>query len=236
MSILCSTHPECIDSPDPRNTTPLMIAAEMNKYKAMKALIHYGAVVNVHNTAGMTPLMFSWPSFPLVSALLDAGCDPNLTDNYGTHALWRAVYFHHEDIVPLLAQANTDLTVEASLEFNVPRETALELAFRKGYLDTARLLTLCSHNQKLLHKLLIKFSFDSPFVDKEKGLAFLVHVSQWIYKVPSLKYLCRSVIRDALGCICVSRNTRALPLPDALIKYVDLCDLVDNFKSFKTRM
>ena len=231
VQYLCQYQPDCVNCPDPRNATPLIIAAQKGKYNYVKKLISCGASINARDISGMTALMLCWPSKDLVDLLLESGANANLTDTYGAHALWRAVYSNQREVIPTLVQANSSLTVQASVEFTVPQETVLELAFRKGYLDVARLLMLSNQDAKLLNRLINKFSFDSPFINKEKGLAFLVRVLQWTHSVPSLKYLCRGAIRQTLGCEHAREKLYQLPLPDILLRYIDLADLVENFMS-----
>lgn len=68
---------------DRRGNTPLMIAVETNYTEGLQILINYKADVNAANASGETPLIraVQQRKFNMVRLLLDAGADPDKTDN-----------------------------------------------------------------------------------------------------------------------------------------------------------
>jgi ankyrin repeat protein len=91
------------NTPDARQITPLMVAAEVGSLDAMKMLIARGADVNAQNTSGSTALMWSVSDAKKVRLLLDHGADVNKTAKSGRTALIIAAYTNQSaDVVRML--------------------------------------------------------------------------------------------------------------------------------------
>ena len=80
------------NTPDSRQITPLMYAAEVGSLEAMTALVDHGAVVNAQNAFGSTALMWSVPDPKKVRLLLDHGADVNKTAKSGRTPLIIAAF------------------------------------------------------------------------------------------------------------------------------------------------
>ena len=80
------------NTPDGREITPLMWAAEIGSVDAMRTLIAAGADVNAQNNFGATALMWSVSDAVKVRLLLDHGADVNKVANSGRTALILAAF------------------------------------------------------------------------------------------------------------------------------------------------
>ena len=74
--------------------------------------------------------------------LLEAGCDPSITDKYGKNVLSYLAEYGHDDAAKLLLEAKPNLDLELDLEYVNPKrnETVLMIAARHGHLEMVRLL------------------------------------------------------------------------------------------------
>ncbi|MBV9401112.1 MAG: ankyrin repeat domain-containing protein [Bryobacterales bacterium] len=80
------------NTPDGRQITPLMYAAEIGSLDAMKILVERGADVNAQNAFGSTALMWSVSDPQRVRLLLDHGADVNRVAKSGRTALIIAAF------------------------------------------------------------------------------------------------------------------------------------------------
>jgi ankyrin repeat protein len=144
-------------------TTPLLRAARSGDTAAMKLLIERGALVDLPQVAGATPLMvavglganpidtrgkFRTELDALASAavLLDAGGDANARDDNGRTALHAAAAQGYSDVVKLLVERGADVAAKDA-DGATPLDAANGKLRGRGrgpgvvHSDTAQLLT-----------------------------------------------------------------------------------------------
>ncbi len=100
-----------LESPNPRGSTPLCVAASKGYSDIVKYLIKKGADVNKGNIFGSTPLHYAaWASDPeLFNALLKAGANINAENNEGQTPLQYACMGGNIDIMNVCISGGTDL-------------------------------------------------------------------------------------------------------------------------------
>ncbi len=88
--------------------SPLMIAARNGETKLTRALIAFGADVNLRNEDGTTALMLAarHGHSQVVEMLLKAGADAELRNNRGYTSADLARMFNHDQTANLLRQTN----------------------------------------------------------------------------------------------------------------------------------
>jgi ankyrin repeat protein len=100
------------DTPDSRQITPLMWAAEIGSIDAMRILIAGGATVNAQNAFGATALMWSVADPDKVRLLLEHGADINKVANSGRTALMLAAFINPSaQVVRMLLAKGADVAV-----------------------------------------------------------------------------------------------------------------------------
>jgi ankyrin repeat protein len=149
-------------------TTPLIRAAKAGDVPAVQLLLEHGALTDLPQAAGITPLMaaaglnsydidtrgrFKTQAEALEAAtlLLDAGADVNAKDNRGQTALHGAASKGYTDLVQLLAARGADLRAADS-----NGATALDAALGKlrGPGRAASVLNVWPETAALIEKLL----------------------------------------------------------------------------------
>ena len=116
---------------DALGRTPLLIAAEKGYADVAMLLINNGAMVNVADANGNTPLIFiilKTGDVALTRLLLEKGAAVNAQNRTGETALMYAAWRGYADIVQLLLAHHAD----ASLK-NLQGDTAAMLAVSKGH-------------------------------------------------------------------------------------------------------
>ncbi|MBZ5576149.1 MAG: ankyrin repeat domain-containing protein [Acidobacteriia bacterium] len=97
------------NTPDSRQITPLMVAAEIGSVDAMSLLIARGADVNAQNASGSTALMWSVTDARKIRLLLDHDADVNRAARSGRTALILAAYTNpSSEVVRLLLARGAD--------------------------------------------------------------------------------------------------------------------------------
>jgi hypothetical protein len=96
---------------DKGGDTALHWACTVGSLRNIKVLLHYGAVVDVVNSLGRSPLMdaVSGGYVPVVSVLLSAGANPNVVDKGGETPLLRAAARNDLEAVRLLVKHGADV-------------------------------------------------------------------------------------------------------------------------------
>ncbi|KAJ4193704.1 hypothetical protein NW767_010228 [Fusarium falciforme] len=102
--------PWAIDTFDSTGSTPLHLAARMNRTRDAEMLVNAGADVDIKAYHGRTALMFAanCGDVDTVKVILKAGCNPNITENDGAAALHFAVRRHYPEMVAQLLAAGAD--------------------------------------------------------------------------------------------------------------------------------
>ncbi|HND55254.1 MAG TPA: ankyrin repeat domain-containing protein, partial [Pirellulaceae bacterium] len=94
-----------IDAADQFGNTALMKASQFGKLKAVRGLLRRGANPRKANVAGQTALFCCLMKPDIARALLDAGADPNHSDDQGRTPLMIAANHHRAPCLRLLLKA-----------------------------------------------------------------------------------------------------------------------------------
>lgn len=121
-----------------RGRTALHIASKFGQNEAVEQLLHFGALINCVDNAGMTPLMHAAKCghFHTVTLLMDMGSNPNMQDNAGWGAMHHAAKYGHKNILNLLAERGAILR----LEDHVEKKTPLIIAAQYGRKESCKIL------------------------------------------------------------------------------------------------
>ena len=94
-----------INAPDERNFTPVFVAFK-GHVESARMLLELGAVIDIRNRYGETPLhqALRWEEIELVRLFLEHGADPNLANRYGETPFEMALRFEEPEIVELLSE------------------------------------------------------------------------------------------------------------------------------------
>lgn len=129
------------------NQTPLHSATTKRHPTAVKLLLAHGADVNRVSNEGITPLYYATPNADLVSALLEAGANPNVSRIRGFTCLMYAAWSEdNEESLKLLLKRNVDLETEFSDDGDYTGWTALTCAVAMGYTAAVRHLVEAGAN------------------------------------------------------------------------------------------
>ena len=219
--------------------TPLSLAAQNNQTGVMKILLPLGCNVNNTGRDGDTPIhhfaMCNKVSVEGVQLLLRFGADPDILNDYGCSALWRAVYWEQIALLKELIVANVKLDVptcgmirhlrnrSSKIIYDTPK-TPLYLAIDKGNFEIGMLLVRAGCN---IHKeRWILDRHDIPTDENNpKVLAKLVQCVQTPFR---LSEICRNYLRQLLGHNIHEKVTE-LSLPQVLKDYLTLKDLLSEY-------
>ncbi|KAK3324381.1 ankyrin repeat-containing domain protein [Cercophora scortea] len=131
-----------VNIPNTNNKTPLHFATRKGNHAAVKLLLAHEADVNWLSTDKTTPLFFATSKPEILRALLEAGANPNLGENYGFTCLMDNIWFwDNVESLELLLEHNAAL----ESEYNGPTDyfagwTALTFAADYGNTAVVRLL------------------------------------------------------------------------------------------------
>jgi hypothetical protein len=97
--------------------TPLVDAVYHGNLGLIRVLLEEGAPVDGRGAGGQTPLIAAakaWFTFPVwrpqvLTALLDAGANPNARDDAGRTVLHHAVQYNHKPLLRLLVERGADI-------------------------------------------------------------------------------------------------------------------------------
>ena len=107
-------------------------ASAAGHYEISLLLLEAGAIANVSDDDGWTPLMLASAKGDrrIIKALLEAGAELNAQDMNGETPLMWATRYGHVEIVNILLQAGADKNIQ-----NSSGETVLEIANSEGQTD-----------------------------------------------------------------------------------------------------
>ena len=94
-----------INAPDERNFTPVFVAFK-GHVESARMLLERGAVINITNIFGETPLhqAIRWGEIELVRLFLEHGADPNLANRYDATPSEMALRFDAPELVEVLSE------------------------------------------------------------------------------------------------------------------------------------
>ena len=114
---------------DKYGSSPILLAARKNDFKAIELLKKYGANPNIQNNSKDSVLhrLLNKHNDKLVKNLLKGGAAPNLADISGNTPLHRAVHLDNNEIADTLIGHDADLNIP-----NKSGKTPIHLALEKG--------------------------------------------------------------------------------------------------------
>lgn len=115
-------------------------AIERSDTAALLEAIEHGAYVNIHNSAGWTPLIYATAvgNVEAVQTLLRHGAEADRQENDGWTALHFAASNGNEALIRILLEAGASAGVRAGLAGD--GLTAKEVATQEGHLEAAELI------------------------------------------------------------------------------------------------
>ncbi|KAH8336698.1 hypothetical protein KR059_001355, partial [Drosophila kikkawai] len=124
------------------SVTPLMMACDCNRRdpylaeKLVRLLLRHGAVINVSDKYGMTPLMFACQNgYAGVVRLLIKDVSFDAVDNQGCTPIFHAIERNHVEVVKLLVEAGVNATIANNKGY-----TPTQVAECHGYYDLLEIL------------------------------------------------------------------------------------------------
>lgn len=124
------------------SVTPLMMACDCNKKdpylaeKLVRLLLRHGAVINVSDKYGMTPLMFACQNgYAGIVRLLIKDVSFDAVDNQGCTPIFHAIERNHVEVVKLLVEAGVNATIANNKGY-----TPTQVAECHGYYDLLEIL------------------------------------------------------------------------------------------------
>ena len=127
----------CIDFPNAKGITPLMVSSQEGNAVIVRALLNKGAKPNKTTIRGTTPLIQAchFGRYDVVEELLKHGALVDLANNKNTTALMRASQEGHDKVVKLLIKHDAVINRR-----NDERMTALMLCSQRGHSGIVKLL------------------------------------------------------------------------------------------------
>lgn len=129
-------HKANVDARDSDKNTPIILAASSGNLESVHLLIEYKADLNLINAQHTTALMMAGFNIPILKALLNAGADKNIRDEFGNNVLHQACFSNKSsEAIKLFLEYGID--IEA---VNEDRCTALLISAEQGYVNNVKLL------------------------------------------------------------------------------------------------
>ena len=219
-----------IQHTDSENNSGLLLAAKNKHIQTVLFLIDKGASLNTADTENRTALLYLTEYPDVVKLLLQEGACPNILTNQGDTPLLVATVMGHVASTCDLLQNGADPVVTSEIFYlTLPLQAAL---YNADFSITQMLFTASvelGSDLSWLDDFLMNPQFQNRVLTDEKTR----RVYEWIkeemtaveFVFPSLQNLCRWVIRDQIGDVCMERKIKRLPLPTSLKEFLHLKSL-----------
>lgn len=242
-----------INAKDGRGKTPLFNAVENNHIELVKYLISQGATVNTHDVLGWTPLIqcVVCGYVELAKCLIYNGANINDRDRYGETALHFACarltsyhmnclcranidYYtrHLEMVTPVLRKALQSSVMESEL-VQLLVNAGSDINVLNGFGQSPLFISASEGNSQVVQYLInagVDINLEEWIAEEQwphkldKSLCEILS-NLFTLKVRSLQELSKYTIRKFLGKfpVDISESIIALPLPERLKNYLNVC-------------
>jgi ankyrin repeat protein len=148
FTIMINRFPNLADKKNDRGQTPLMEAAQYNRFRQASLLLKFKADINARDNSGRTALMYASRKGcnDITEYLLSKNANINLTDKNGNTALHLAILENGDkNTIVKIIKYNPDITIR-----NNAGKTAADLAAERGFNDIYLLISAWNKNMKSL--------------------------------------------------------------------------------------